>query len=247
MFTFLACLLDVSTPIKHRFNGHNDPHYGRFGGLRLETEAGAILSFEWISHKYSLPQPDTALGRSLKHAALVLLGGHASYPFELWPQSLAQLHAAVRNCTANATVALIEPFPAHFPSFREHRNANGTAPEIPPGEFDKRINRNPSRRWFECTTHRNDTSKSDNKFVTVVHQYAAEHHMPVFQVWRDAVANHDDHPHLDVPGSSSTDCRHYCNPGRTIFALSRRLPAFIRSFEATGRVFEAAKWRFLGG
>lgn len=230
MFTFLACLLDVSTPIKHRFKGHIDPHYGRFDGLRLETEAGAILSFAWISHTYSLPQPDTALGRSLEHAALVLLGGHASYPLELWPQSLAQLHAAVRNCTANATVALIEPFPAHFPSFREHRN--GTATEIPPGEFDKKIYRNSSARWFECTAHRNGTSKSDNKFVTVVNQYAAEHHMPVFHVWRDAVANHDDHPHLDVPGSSSTDCRHYCNPGRTIFALSRRLPAFIRSFEA---------------
>jgi len=137
MFTFLACLLDVSTPIKHRFKGHIDPHYGRFDGLRLETEAGAILSFAWISHTYSLPQPDTALGRSLEHAALVLLGGHASYPLELWPQSLAQLHAAVRNCTANATVALIEPFPAHFPSFREHRN--GTAPEIPPGSSTRRF------------------------------------------------------------------------------------------------------------
>ena len=111
---------------------------------------------------------------------------------------------------------VFEYAPAHF---------SGT----PYGEFDASFFTRPARRGGatqeqrgRCAPHNAslEVPPANNWRRSVMREVAAEYHLSLLAVWNVSARSHDDHTqHFSGSRySGAHDCRHWCNPGRTLLS-----------------------------
>ena len=61
-------------------------------------------------------------------------------------------------------------------------------------------------------------------------RFAHERGLPVFTTWAQSLRSYDDH-NKETAG----DCRHWCNPGRTLYSQLERLVPFVKTLSGSGK------------
>jgi hypothetical protein len=128
-----------------------------------------------------------------------------------------------RHLRPSAVISLMETLPAHFP-------------QRPFGEYEYAFHARMPREQRRCVAYDPALDAHDpaaNFRADVPREMAALHGLPLFRTWALAAASHDDHS-IDTPKLlgvdkmiGTFDCRHYCNPGRTMLAVADAFAAFL--------------------
>jgi hypothetical protein len=184
-----------------------------------------------------------AATEAMRRASVVVMGGGAHYRSS---RALRRAHEDtmrwLRWVNANASVIVLEYSPTHFPAspmgeFEHWRSrAARTRAEHHP------------RRGGSSRGGGEDNGEDDGGMGCAPHQrslgtsalekgrrdagvgFAEAHGLPVLRTWSRSVRSYDDHPGKLEGGSEGgadpearLDCRHWCAPGRTNFAMLEKL------------------------
>ena len=227
LFTMLVCLLIGVSPTARVTPPMSGAHFGLHGAIVLELPEGATLTFVWYRREFlpvngSSPPAlhvECAAVREAKVLFVNMNGAHQP--------SAAQMSTDMRNLVtwlqgtspAQQRVVL-EYAPAHF---------SGT----PYGDYDASFFTRPASRGgatpeqrSRCAPHNASlidvpVPPANNWRRSVIREVAAEYHLPLLGVWDMSARSHDDHTHKMGGGLKAgvqTDCRHWCNPGRTLLS-----------------------------
>ena len=111
---------------------------------------------------------------------------------------------------------VVEYAPAHFSGtpYGEHKASFFTLPA-------SRGSATPEQRG-RCAPHNAslEVPPANNWRRSVMREVAAEYHLSLLAVWDMSARSHDDHTQHTPPSwlGARTDCRHWCNPGRTLLS-----------------------------
>ena len=151
---------------------------------------------------------------ALRNASLVILsyGAHESNATRL-EATLRRTVEWLQGNTGGQTV-VAEYAPAHFRS--------------PNGEYNVTLHRSPhGTEGFitSCSPHSETLDAAPNWRLEVSRRLAASFELPLLPLWDLSIRNYDDHitparrvNDVNVIAGMKVDCRHFCNPGRTLYA-----------------------------
>ena len=206
------------------------PHFGLHGATVLELPEGATLTYVWHRGQ-CLPVSGSSPPALHTNACLATVRDAKVLFFNMagaHQHSAADMSTGMRNLVTwlqGASPAqqrvVLEYAPAHF---------SGT----PYGEYDASFLTRRARRGgaspeqvSRCAPHNASLilPRTKNWRRSVIRELAAEYHLPLLGVWDVSARSHDDHASLSrdfgwspAKWTGVTDCRHWCNPGRTLLS-----------------------------
>ena len=195
----------------------------------MHTRRGATLSFLWLD-------PATwgaEEWKAVQSASLVLLsyGSHAPTRGEapaFLDGTLAEALAKMRCGPRPPRLAVWEYSPAHFPG-TPHGELIGWHGRC--AAHDRSVKPPGSNLGCPCSPACVGCLDAFTNFRRdFLSDFAANHSLPLVPSWEIAVANADDHPGHHAGATTlrggANDCRHWCNPGRTLQAQVEAVVAF---------------------
>ena len=224
-FTLMVCLLIGASPTA-RVTPMPGPHFGLHGAIVLELPEGATLTFVWQRKEFlpvngsSPPALHTKPCLAVRDAKVLffnMAGAHQRSAAEL-RVDMGNLVTWLQGANPAQQRVVVEYAPAHF---------SGT----PYGEYNasffsalpaSRGGATPEQRG-RCAPHNAslEVPPANNWRRSVMREVAAEYHLSLLAVWNVSARSHDDHTQHFGGGLRAgvrTDCRHWCNPGRTLLS-----------------------------
>ena len=224
-FTLMVCLLIGASPTA-RVTPMPGPHFGLHGATVLELPEGATLTFVWQRKEFlpvngsSPPALHTKPCLAVRDAKVLFFnmkGAHQGYAAEL-RVDMGNLVTWLQGANPAQQRVVVEYAPAHF---------SGT----PYGEYNasffsalpaSRGGATPEQRG-RCAPHNPslEVPPANNWRRSVMREVAAEYDLSLLAVWNVSARSHDDHTQHFGGGLKAgvrTDCRHWCNPGRTLLS-----------------------------
>jgi len=225
-FTMLVCLLIGASPTARVTPVMSGPHFGMHGATVLELPGGATLTFMWYRKEYrpvngSAPPPSRPV-ETVRNAKVLFFnmgGAHQSSAADM-SKDMSSLVTWLQGASPTQQRVVLEYAPSHF---------SGT----PYGEYDQSFFTRPASRGgatpeqlSRCAPHNaslidDAVPPANNWRRSALRDVAAEYHLPLLGVWDLRARRHDDHTHHFGGGLKAgvrTDCRHWCNPGRTLLS-----------------------------
>ena len=220
-FTLLACLLLPHLRV-YPSMGH-DAFFGKAGrALKLFTyvREAPLVIFQWWSPGTSL----TAASAAVRGSSAVLFNGAAAH-FETLADGLVALEDVARALLAASNdsnkaprIAVMDYLPSHFPG-------------DPAGEYN--ASRRHTYHQGSCVAHKDPAAGQTSFRRRLLGKLASKHDWPLVPLWELAAPNWKDHLKGGSPfvleHLGGLDCRHWCNPGRTMVAVHERMLEWLHT------------------
>ena len=241
IFTLASCLLHARHGLAEAdsfgriWNRHMPVCSEGRCAFRVRSQKDARIDFVWLRGSRrdgSWYSPSEVSAASNASAAVVSAGAHFQ-SYAAMVDSLRENHLWLRERAGENTPIGVVEYPApHWPL-------------SPAGEYEgwmtldegwmtlrrRSRGRAAAGRALNCTPHGNASGKEAELPFRLQASRASAKQLPgarLIEMWRPSISSFDDHMGPAAARLTVSDCRHFCNPGRTYLGAVSRIARFVQ-------------------